>query len=359
MSPKTEELLKVQHKKEIKTFESNQRIALKKVKGTAGKGKKGKEILALALEEWTQKYNDMNQKHDIELVSLLQNKERGEENKVEGRVEEDNNVTIELIESKDVLEKKKPSSTPTIVTPQQQLSAKEKALNKKLKKKKKLLEKQKLQEKEYLANKALDEAGPNPRIIENDRIYELYLQEHNMKIDEVLADGNCLYRAVAHQLFFIENRNRNKCEHEQQHEQEQEQKVISFQDIRSICAQSLISNQNIYEPFANLDDYNVSTFQEYIEKVRNSCEWGGHLELRALATALKKNIIVYSADSHPLHIQASAGAGNGNGGLNDHDGSGEEVDGYDDYDNDSSIRLSFHKYYYALGEHYNSVITSI
>jgi len=35
------------HKKEIKTFESNQRIALKKVKGTAGKGKKGKEILAL------------------------------------------------------------------------------------------------------------------------------------------------------------------------------------------------------------------------------------------------------------------------------------------------------------------------
>ena len=47
MSPKTEELLKVQHKKEIKTFESNQRIALKKVKGTAGKGKKGKEILAL------------------------------------------------------------------------------------------------------------------------------------------------------------------------------------------------------------------------------------------------------------------------------------------------------------------------
>ena len=85
----------------------------------------------------------MNQKHDIELVSLLQNKERGEENKVEGRVEEDNNVTIELIESKDVLEKKKPSSTPTIVTPQQQLSAKEKALNKKLKKKKKTFRKTK------------------------------------------------------------------------------------------------------------------------------------------------------------------------------------------------------------------------
>ena len=34
------------HKKEIKAFEAEKRTALKKIKGTAGKGKKGKELLA-------------------------------------------------------------------------------------------------------------------------------------------------------------------------------------------------------------------------------------------------------------------------------------------------------------------------
>ncbi len=35
--------LKAKHKKEIKDFDKNKRIALKHVKGSAGKGKKGKE----------------------------------------------------------------------------------------------------------------------------------------------------------------------------------------------------------------------------------------------------------------------------------------------------------------------------
>ena len=37
--------IKAKHKKEVKSFESEKRIALKKVKGTSGKGKKGKEAL--------------------------------------------------------------------------------------------------------------------------------------------------------------------------------------------------------------------------------------------------------------------------------------------------------------------------
>jgi len=37
--------LKAKHKKELKTFDGEKRTALKKIKGTAGKGKKGKEAL--------------------------------------------------------------------------------------------------------------------------------------------------------------------------------------------------------------------------------------------------------------------------------------------------------------------------
>ena len=37
------EEIQAKHKKEIKEYEKNKRIALKKVKASAGKGKKGKE----------------------------------------------------------------------------------------------------------------------------------------------------------------------------------------------------------------------------------------------------------------------------------------------------------------------------
>ena len=39
------ESLKAKHKKEIKSFEGEKRNALKRIKGTAGKGKKGREAL--------------------------------------------------------------------------------------------------------------------------------------------------------------------------------------------------------------------------------------------------------------------------------------------------------------------------
>jgi len=38
--------LETRHKKERKAFEADKRIALKKIKGTSGKSKKGKELIA-------------------------------------------------------------------------------------------------------------------------------------------------------------------------------------------------------------------------------------------------------------------------------------------------------------------------
>jgi OTU domain-containing protein 6 len=69
--------------------------------------------------------------------------------------------------------------------------------------------------------------------------------------------------------------------------------------------------------------------------VRNSAEWGGHLELRALGMALDRPIHVYSVQSgnKPLAIH------------DDHDNNGKKP-----------ILLSYHLHYYALGEHYNQVI---
>jgi len=68
-----------------------------------------------------------------------------------------------------------------------------------------------------------------------------------------------------------------------------------------------------------------------VDKVRSSVEWGGHLELRVLALALGRPIVVYSTEK-PLTLEPG------------------EDDGTD------PIRVSYHKHYYALGEHYNQVV---
>lgn len=279
--------IKAKQKKEVKAFESEKRIALKKVKGTSGKGKKGKEALEKAEKEWAEKEQTMKDRHATEVSPISES-------------------TTEPTPSE-------PQSTST-PEPAPQLSAKEKAQAKKMRKRQKEKEKQKAREEEIAYEVA---NAPNPRALEISVIMELYLGPSNFVIEEVAADGNCLYRAVATQLG------------------QSGGNVVQYGEIRRQCADALWENREEYEPFAELGDSNASTFEEYVEKVRGSSEWGGHLELRALASALKKTIIVYSADSAPLHIKE------------DHD---KEEDGED------VIRLSFHRKYYALGEHYNSVV---
>ncbi len=162
-----------------------------------------------------------------------------------------------------------------------------------------------------------------------------------MTIEEVAADGNCLYRAVARQLDHLDSGvsgdgsgDGNGNSNSSSSNGNDNDNGNDYTNIRMICADQMIKARDEYEPFADLTDSNVSSYEEYVEKVRGSSEWGGHVELRALSTALQKTIVVYSADSSPLFIT------NDNG----------------DNDGDNVIRLSFHRKYYALGEHYNSVV---
>jgi OTU domain-containing protein 6 len=148
------------------------------------------------------------------------------------------------------------------------------------------------------------EAGPSMRQIELEAL-ETKLKPLSMKIKEIPSDGNCLYRAVAVQ-----------CDSD-------------YLKIREICANILIDNQDEYAPFCEYSD-DITSFEQYVERVRSSSDWGGHLELRALAEGLKRPIIVYSATQPKLVL-------------------GDE-------DADNPILLSYHLHYYSLGEHYNQVM---
>jgi len=122
--------------------------------------------------------------------------------------------------------------------------------------------------------------------------------------------------------------------------------------IRSVCADVLLGeNRAEYEPFAEFGEGHgahksgdhPATYEQYVANVRSTSTWGGQLELRALCEVLKVPIVVFSAESPPLTMGA------------EHDPDGEDSEGKD-WSKKKAILLSFHRHYYALGEHYNSVV---
>jgi OTU domain-containing protein 6 len=70
--------------------------------------------------------------------------------------------------------------------------------------------------------------------------------------------------------------------------------------------------------------------------VANSSDWGGQLELRALAMALQVPIHVFSAENDVIRM-------------------GEEFE----TTNNLPLQLTYHLHYYTLGEHFNSVTQKI
>lgn len=286
--------LQAKHKKEIKTLEADRRTAIKKIKGTAGKGKKGKEILAAAESEWDEKHKALLQKHAEEIATVMPTTSTNTNNEL-------SDATVQTANIKDETKEEE----------EEEEVARQKALAKKLRKKQAKLEKE-LAREENIARQMAN--APNPRQIEIDAIMELYLNQEQMEIEEVKADGNCLYRAIAKQLEILGLGD------------------YDYEKVRNLCSEEMMKHRDEYEPFADLHEMDVSSFEEYVDKVRCSNEWGGHLELRALAHGLKKVIKVYSTEG-PLEIKSD--------GVNEEDG---------------TITLSFHRNYYALGEHYNSVV---
>merc|ERR1711918_270112 len=75
----------------------------------------------------------------------------------------------------------------------------------------------------------------------------------------------------------------------------------SQEEIRSLCAGALRKRADDYAPFAELKD--GDDFDAYCNRVENSADWGGELELRALADEIECRILVHRAEGPtPLEI---------------------------------------------------------
>jgi OTU domain-containing protein 6 len=272
-------------------------------------------VLFFSVEaEFETKQKEMKARHEDELKAVSGG--GGAEEEVGVGIDNNNNNSSIGNENDD-----KEKSSASALTPAQVAATAEEERQRLIREKlglKKEKEREKAREKERAKEQAIvDEnanAGPAPRDVEM-QIIQSKLPV-GMQMEEVTADGHCLYRAVAAHSEF------------------------SYSHIRNLCADKLQEHEADFAPFCEYTDV-IPDYVTYVNRVRSSADWGGHLELRALSMALHRPVIVYSAQSlKPLVIA-------------------EEVSQQGDAAHDNPIRLSYHLSYYSLGEHYNRVVVGV
>ncbi|KAF2399630.1 OTU-domain-containing protein [Trichodelitschia bisporula] len=130
---------------------------------------------------------------------------------------------------------------------------------------------------------------------------------------EVRADGHCLYAAVADQLPLVGLKPRIEA-------------TVGYRLVRRTAAEYIARHGGEFEGFLE------EPLTEYVRKVGETGEWGGQLELLALAKAYGVDICVL-----------------------DGDGSVHEIEGPEKGAEGKKIWLAYYRHGFGLGEHYNSL----
>ncbi|CEG38699.1 OTU (ovarian tumor)-like cysteine protease [Plasmopara halstedii] len=115
------------------------------------------------------------------------------------------------------------------------------------------------------------------------------LAKYGLKIKEIPSDGHCMYHAVADQ---IQQKRLNIADG-----------LAGYQHLRTLTSEYMLAHSEDFLPFMALDDSFASpedAFATYCDQLVNTAVWGGQLELRALACALRAPIEVFSAEGDVL-----------------------------------------------------------
>lgn len=194
--------------------------------------------------------------------------------------------------------------------PEREVTEEEKIARKRAKKERQKGAKEQRQ-KDQIAEREKEMEGFTPfSVLENDRM-EKQLQREGFVIHDIASDGNCLYRAIAHQL----------CG-----EGYAGAKDLPYEALRDLTADTLDKHRDEYQHFMPETERD---WEGYLAKVRDHL-WGGDMELNALSRALRVRIDVYQGD-------------------------GDAVLTFGDKYHDYQLKISYHKFLYTSA-HYNSLV---
>lgn len=182
-------------------------------------------------------------------------------------------------------------------------------------------------EQEALAARAAEEAAAMPDLREQERsAMAVELEKRGFEEKEIRPDGHCLYSAVADQLnifepgWQVDKSPMNILQNENKQQPD-------YKLIRLAVADHIDQNPQDFEPFLE------EPLSTYTQKIRETAEWGGHLELLAISRAFRVGISVLQGD-----------------------GKVEEIDPGDaKRTDDATVWLAYYRHSFGLGEHYNSL----
>ncbi|KAJ4299177.1 OTU protein [Kalmusia sp. IMI 367209] len=181
-------------------------------------------------------------------------------------------------------------------------------------------------EHEALVAQAKEEAANMPDLREQERTrMEQHFGKHSLELKEIRADGHCLYAAVADQM---ETRGLGLKPRIQVKVVEEDAKLPDYKKVRYAAADLIESAPDDFVGFME------EPLDMYLQKLRETGEWGGHMELMALAKTYGVKINVLHSDGRVDKIEPGDDA--------------KDKDG-------KEIWLGYYRHSHGLGEHYNSL----
>lgn len=300
------EEMKARHKKEVRELEEACRMRLKRAKEQGGK-KGGKKKQEEARAQNAQQEDDLQYRHRQEIEEF----------------EERDPDQFAAAELAAVVAEEEAAAAAAAA------EAVPKKKGKAQRKREKKAELQRERERQIEVEKA---NMVSPRKVELEAInHQLAHLPDALVTHEVLSDGHCLFRAVDHQL---------RCRGLPLPDVPNS---TGFMALRHATASFMRSHSDDFMPFLALSveggvgdaaegDMNTA-FSDYCDRMANTADWGGQGELLALTRVLQMPIRVFSAEGPPLVM-------------------GEEFVA----DATPTLELTFHRHFYALGEHYNSTL---
>lgn len=180
-------------------------------------------------------------------------------------------------------------------------------------------------EQETAAAQAAKEAEdlPNLRTKERDTMRGHYTSR-GLEEQDIRSDGHCLYAAIADQLLDANIGLQPRIDIQGLNTDD----LITKPDYgaaRQVAASYISANPDDFAPFLE------EPLEDYVRTIRETGEWGGHLELMALAKA-------YDVKINVLH---------GNGQVDTIERASQ--------DDAKSLWLAYYRHSFGLGEHYNSL----